>query len=206
MLIAAAASIIERYVLPERPAFNSDRPGGASEQARAQPSNNDLDGPRPDQKSAAAAATGRRTGNGTSALLACFVFEGLPLLPSLGQHPARLEAISCPSIEKALTAETYSDRVLGLSVSRTVSAAMIQIFTGNNISACGDLASRTLNVTLTAEQVDPENRPFKHADPIAWTEAHRGQILASIYTILLGNPRLTKEKPEAAEHAAQNRN
>jgi len=31
---------------------------------------------------------------------------------------------------------------------------------------------------------------FKHPDPIAWTEDHRAEILAALYTILLGNPQL----------------
>ena len=34
-------------------------------------------------------------------------------------------------------------------------------------------------------------RPFLHPDPIGWTEAHRGKILQALYTIMLGNPRLT---------------
>ena len=34
----------------------------------------------------------------------------------------------------------------------------------------------------------PRIGPIKHNDPIGWTEAHRGQIMAALYTILLGNP------------------
>lgn len=29
---------------------------------------------------------------------------------------------------------------------------------------------------------------FKHNDPVGWTEAHRGQIMRALYTLLLGNP------------------
>jgi hypothetical protein len=43
-------------------------------------------------------------------------------------------------------------------------------------------------VRLTVDRSDPENRKFCHPDPIAWTEAHRGKILAALYTLLLGNP------------------
>jgi hypothetical protein len=43
---------------------------------------------------------------------------------------------------------------------------------------------------LEVDRTDPENRPFKHPDPIGWTEDNRGKILAALYTILLGNPRL----------------
>jgi hypothetical protein len=45
----------------------------------------------------------------------------------------------------------------------------------------------------------PENREFKHQDPIGWTEANRGKILKAIYTVLLGNPRLRAFNPSPAE-------
>jgi hypothetical protein len=51
------------------------------------------------------------------------------------------------------------------------------------------MASRSLSVRLATSRPDPENREFKHPDPLAWTDAHRGEILAALYTILLGNPR-----------------
>lgn len=56
-----------------------------------------------------------------------------------------------------------------------------------------------LNVRLAVDRPDPENREFQRADPLAWTEANRGRILASVYTILLGNPRLRSETPSAAQ-------
>ena len=65
-------------------------------------------------------------------------------------------------------------------------ASTIHFFTGNNIGPSGDLASRSLHIRLDVDRVDPENRPFKHPDPIGWTENHRAEILAALYTILLG--------------------
>lgn len=61
-------------------------------------------------------------------------------------------------------------------------------FTGNNIGPKGDLASRALIVRLEVDRSDPENRPFTHPDPIAWTEANRGKILKALFTLLLANP------------------
>jgi hypothetical protein len=58
----------------------------------------------------------------------------------------------------------------------------------------GDLASRSLHIRLDVDRVDPENRPFKHPDPIGWTEKHRADILAALYTILLGNPTLQQPR------------
>jgi len=52
---------------------------------------------------------------------------------------------------------------------------------------------------LAVDRPDPENRPFKHPDPIGWTEANRGRILKAIYTVLLGNPRLRAANPAPAE-------
>ena len=93
----------------------------------------------------------------------------------------------------------YKDRVLGVSESRTVPATTIQVFNGNNISPRGDLASRSLRLRLSVDRPDPENREFKHQDPIGWTEANRGKILQAIYTLLLGNPRLLAFNPSPAE-------
>lgn len=93
----------------------------------------------------------------------------------------------------------YTDRVLGVSESRTDPANAIQVFNGNNISPRGDLASRSPSIRLIVNRPDPENREFKHQDPIGWTEANRGKILKAIYTVLLGNPRLRALNPSPAE-------
>jgi hypothetical protein len=92
-----------------------------------------------------------------------------------------------------------SDRRLGVTEIITVSAATIQFFTGNNIGTRGDLASRNLDIRLEVDRPDPENRDFKHPDVIGWTEAHRGQILCALYTLLMGNPRPGANRPPPAE-------
>jgi hypothetical protein len=76
-------------------------------------------------------------------------------------------------------------------------ASSIHLFTGNNIGPRGDLASRSLEIRLDVGRHDPENRKFKHPDPIGWTDSMRARILAALYTILLGNPKL-KLPPNAA--------
>ena len=125
-----------------------------------------------------------------------YLREAVPLLP--WDNLPRGASISCPSIEKALTAATYSDRILGESETGTAPAFTVQIFTGNNITPRGDLASRSLPLRLAVDRPDPENRSFAHPDPIAWTEANRSRILQALYTILLGNPRLRDCNPEQA--------
>ena len=74
-------------------------------------------------------------------------------------------AVEPSAVERASTSEIYCDRVLGVTESATAPAYTVQAFTGNNISPKGDLASRSLIVSLAVDRPDPENRPFAHPDP-----------------------------------------
>jgi hypothetical protein len=187
IIIACALTIIERAILPERPAFFvvAGQRGGGKTTTIHMISKAVLGIP------ACAAAWSTEEDERRKALLSYFS-AGLPLLA--WDNITRGSTISCPHIEKALTNEFYSDRVLGVSEYRLVLSSTVHVFTGNNISPRGDMASRSLSVRLAVSRPDPENREFKHPDPLAWTDTHRGEILAALYTILLGNPRRNKEK------------
>jgi hypothetical protein len=126
-----------------------------------------------------------------------YLLEGMPAL--VWDNIARGTTISCPHIEKALTAPMYTDRILQMSKTSSAPATMIQIFTGNNIGPRGDLSSRVLQTTLEVTRPDPENRTFKHPEPIGWTKANRGKIMHALYTILLGNPRRHEKRKIASE-------
>jgi hypothetical protein len=97
----------------------------------------------------------------------------------------RGSAISCPHIEASLTSPEISDRVLGVSRVETVPSTTVQIFTGNSITPRSDMASRSLMLALSVNRPDPENRVFAHADPLAWTQAHRRQIVRALYTLMI---------------------
>ena len=127
------------------------------------------------------------------ALMSHFIF-GKPYI--LWDNISKGLQISCPHIEKACTSAYYSDRKLGFTELIRTAACLIHIFTGNNIGPKGDLASRSLEIRLSADRADPENRKFRHNDPLGWTVTHRAEILAALYTIMLGNPQL-KEKRDA---------
>jgi hypothetical protein len=192
ILIAAALTIIERAILAERPAFfvtAGQRGGGKT--TTLQMLLLTATGYR------AAAAAWSPSEEERRKCLFSYLSEGVPAV--VWDNIPRGSAISCPSIEKSLTAAVYSDRVLGQTGTRTVPSTTVNMFTGNNISPRGDMASRSLQVRLTVDRPDPENRKFEHADPIAWTIDHRGNILYALYTILLGNPRLYATKPRPAE-------
>jgi hypothetical protein len=192
VIIAAGLTVIERLLLPERPAtfVNAGQRGGGKTTAVNMISMATLG------RRAAAAGWSPNDEERRKALLA-YLGDGVPMI--CWDNIPRGAAIACPSIEKALTAEMYTDRVLGVTETWTVPATAVHIFTGNNISPLGDLASRSLIARLSSERPDPENRKFRHPDPIAWTEANRGRILRAFYTILLGNPRLRAVDPAPAE-------
>jgi hypothetical protein len=181
ILIVAVLSIIERSLLPNRPAFwvTAGRRGGGKTTTIIMLIMA-ATGVRP-----AAAAWSPNEEERRKALLA-YLLEALPAI--VWDNIPRGARISCPHIEKSCTTAFYSDRKLGVSEVIATSAATINFFTGNNVGPRGDLASRSLCARLEVDRPDPENRAFRHPDPIGWTGAHRGQILVALYTVLLGNP------------------
>ncbi len=183
ILIAAALTLIERSLLPDRPVFfvTAGRRGGGKTTTLIMLLMA-ITGVRP-----AAAAWSPNEEERRKALLA-YLMEALPSI--IWDNIPRGAQISCPHIERSCTTAFYSDRRLGVSELVAVAAAVVHLFTGNNIAPRGDLASRALKARLEIDRPDPENREFAHPDPIGWTEAHRGEILHALYTILLGNPNL----------------
>jgi hypothetical protein len=180
ILIAAALTIIERSLLPDRPAFfvTAGRRGGGKTTTLAMLIMAVL-GVWP-----AAAAWSTNEEERRKALLSYFL-SGVPYI--LWDNIARGAQISCAHVEKSCTSGYYADRKLGVSEMVATAAASIHFFTGNNIAPCGDLASRSLIIRIEVNRPDPENRQFKHPDPVGWTEQHRAEILRALYTILLGN-------------------
>ena len=145
ILIAAAITILERAVLPERPAFfvtAGQRGGGKTTSLQM----------------VFLAATGYRAPAAAWSAneeerrkcLFSYLGEGVPAV--VWDNIPRGSTISCPSIEKSLTAAVYSDRVLGQTGTRTVPATTVNFFTGNNIAPRGDLSSRSLQVRLAVDR------------------------------------------------------
>ena len=182
-IIAAALTLIERSLLDQRPCFfvTAGRRGGGKTTTLTMLIVA-VTGIPP-----AAAAWSTNEEERRKALLAYFM-AGVPYI--LWDNIVRGAQISCPHIEKSCTLAYYADRKLGVSELVCTAAAAIHLFSGNNIGPKGDLASRSLQIRLDADRADPENRPFKHPDPVGWTENHRAELMAAFYTILLGNPQL----------------
>jgi hypothetical protein len=191
-LIAAALTLIERSLLPDRPCFfvTAGRRGGGKTTTLTMLIMA-VTGLWP-----AAAAWSTNEEERRKALMSYFLF-GVSYI--LWDNIARGTQISCPHIEKSCTSAYYSDRKLGVSEMVCTAASTIHLFTGNNIGARGDLASRSLHIRLDVDRADPENRAFKHPDPVGWTENHRAEILAALFTILLGNPQLKAPRDAAGK-------
>ena len=192
IMVSAALTLVERSLLPDRPVFfvTAGRRGGGKTTTLTMLIMA-VTGVRP-----AAAAWSPNEEERRKALLGYFL-EGVAYI--IWDNIPRGIQISCPHIEKSCTAAYYSDRRLGFSETVATAASTIQFFTGNNIGPKGDLASRSLNVRLEVNRVDPENREFTHPDPVGWTEANRAKILRALYTVLLGNPMLAKAANAAAK-------
>ena len=189
-IIAAALTIIERSLLDSRPTFfvTAGRRGSGKTTVLTMLIKA-VTGIWP-----AAAAWSSNEEERRKALLSYFL-SGVSYI--LWDNIPRGTQISCPHIERSCTSAFYIDRRLGVSEAIRTAAGAIHLFTGNAIGAKGDMASRSLTVQLAVERADPENRDFKHQDPIAWTDAHRVEILRALYTILLGNPTLKKPRNAA---------
>ena len=116
-----------------------------------------------------------------------YLGAGLPFL--IWDNIARGSTVSCTSIERSLTTEFYTDRVLGEFEDRDGADLHRPGVHRQQHRAQGRSRVAIADRTARHRPPDPENRKFKHADIIAWTDANRGHILQAAYTILLGNPR-----------------
>jgi hypothetical protein len=183
VILSAALSLIERSLLDNRPCYlvGAGRRGGGKTTLlimlllaiTGMPPSASAWSPNEEERRKALVSY-------IEAGLAGLVFDNIP-------RGARL---SCAHIEKACTTKWYADRRLGVNELIIVAVATIVFFTGNNIAAVDDLASRTLQILIDVTRPDPENRTFKHPDPLGWTLANRAKILRALYVLLLGNPLL----------------
>lgn len=180
--VLLALTLLQRALLPERPAFFviAGQRGGGKTTLISMIIMAVLG------RRAAAAAWSNNVEERKKALFS-YLRQGVAYL--VWDNIARGSTISCPHIEAALTATEIQDRVLGVSCGETVPASTVQVFTGNSIAPRGDMASRSFLLPLNVDRPDPENRQFKHTDPLAWTQANRAKILRAFYTILIGGAR-----------------
>jgi hypothetical protein len=93
-------------------------------------------------------------------------------------------ALYAPSLARALTARTWTDRILGRSETVTVSQRATWVATGNNIVLRGDLPRRCYWIRLDAKDSRPWQREnFKHSDLLSWVSNSRGRLVHALLTI-----------------------
>jgi hypothetical protein len=94
--------------------------------------------------------------------------------------------LGSPSLDAALTATSWSDRILG----ETAMASGLPLYatwfaTGNNVILAADTSRRTLHIRLESPEENPEERTdFHHSNLLAWVRAERPRLAAAAVTIL----------------------
>jgi putative DNA primase/helicase len=90
------------------------------------------------------------------------------------------------SLDAALTARTWQDRILGRSELTPALPLQVSWFlTGNNVVVAGDTVRRSLLVRLRSDLEQPEARTgFKHPDLVAYLRMERPRLVRAALTIL----------------------
>ena len=91
-----------------------------------------------------------------------------------------------PSLDAALTATSWSDRILSRSeMAREVPLLATWYASGNNVILKGDTARRTLHIRLDAMDERPEERTgFRHPALLDWIAENRPRLAVAGVTIL----------------------
>jgi DNA polymerase I len=95
--------------------------------------------------------------------------------------------IEGPSLAQALTAQTWQDRILGVSNMAEFPNRVTWMSLGNNVQVRGDLTRRVYRIALRPTYSNPQDRKsdtFRHPDLGSWTRAHRRDLLAAILTLV----------------------
>jgi hypothetical protein len=187
-LVALLLTGISHPILPEKPLFLINAPQrGSGKTTTVNLVTRSLT-----RRSAAACAWSVNEEERRKALFAV-AREGHGIL--LVDNIPRGTVIRDATIERFSTSAEVRDRVLGESRTEAVRSPVI-VLTGNALQLGGDGASRTLQIELTADRPDPENREFRHPDIMAWVDRNRVAIIRACMTILMGNPVLRDRDAE----------
>lgn len=93
--------------------------------------------------------------------------------------------LGSPALDMALTAPSFSDRLLGKHESREAPLFMVWMASGNNMQFQGDTARRIVPIDLDPKMERPEERTdFKHAPLIPWVQQERPRLTIAALTIV----------------------
>jgi hypothetical protein len=91
------------------------------------------------------------------------------------------------SLARALTAATYTDRVLGVSNTAEFPNNVTWMSLGNNVQINGDMSRRVYVIRLAPAGENPQDRDvdsFRHPDLKGWTAEHRAELVAAGLTLV----------------------
>jgi hypothetical protein len=89
------------------------------------------------------------------------------------------------SLDAAITARTWSDRILGSSEMTTLPLYVTWHGTGNNVQFQADTARRVCHIRLESPEENPEERSgFSHPDLLVYVRSERPRLAAAAVTIL----------------------
>jgi hypothetical protein len=113
-------------------------------------------------------------------LLTAVLSAGYPL--SIFDNAAfRIES---PNLARAVTAATWSDRILGQSKTIDLPQQTVWVITGNNITLGGDIPRRSYWIRLDAKEPQPWQRTgFKIANLQEWILERRPELVAALLTV-----------------------
>jgi hypothetical protein len=108
-----------------------------------------------------------------------FVFDEAPVLDGA-------------ALAQALTAETWQDRILGVSTMANFPNRVTWMSLGNNVQVKGDITRRVYRIALRPRYANPQDRAassFRHPgqsglDLLSWTRKHRKELLTAILTLV----------------------
>jgi hypothetical protein len=100
-------------------------------------------------------------------------------------------------INRLLTAESITDRILGVSKTATVSTRTLFLASGNNVGPVRDLLRRVLTININHRCATPATK-FYSGTPVDDVRKDRGRYVAAVLTIILawkaaGSPRAEVE-------------
>ena len=93
--------------------------------------------------------------------------------------------LGSPALDMALTAASFSDRLLGKNESREAPLHMVWLASGNNMQFQGDTARRIVPIDLDTKMERPEERTgFAHDPLIPWLQQERPRLTIAAFTII----------------------
>lgn len=108
-----------------------------------------------------------------------FVFDEAPVLEGA-------------ALAQALTAETWQDRILGVSTMANFPNRVTWVSLGNNVQVKGDITRRVYRIALRPRYANPQDRraeTFRHPgtsglDLLSWTAKNRKELLTAVLTLV----------------------